>query len=59
MRLSRITCFAVSWPWSTGRSGVAGLSKEASHCFERVDIKQDLKALQEITITERGKMPTI
>ena len=28
---------------------------KASHCFEWADIKQDLKALQEITIEDRGK----
>ena len=27
----------------------------AGHCFEWADIKQDLKALQEITIEDRGK----
>ena len=27
----------------------------AGHCFEWADIKQDLNALQEITIEDRGK----
>ena len=29
--------------------------EKAGHCFEWADIKQDLKALQEITIEDRGK----
>ena len=29
--------------------------EEAGHCFELFDIKQDLKALQEITIEDCGK----
>jgi transposase len=29
--------------------------EKAGHCFEWADIKQDLKALQEITIDDRGK----
>jgi len=29
--------------------------EEAGHCFEWADIKRDLKALQEITIEDRGK----
>ena len=29
--------------------------EKAGHCFEWTDIKQDLKALQEITIEDRGK----
>jgi transposase len=29
--------------------------EEAGHCFEWFDIKQDLKALQEITIEDCGK----
>ena len=29
--------------------------EKASHCFEWADIKQDLKALQEITIEDRDK----
>jgi transposase len=29
--------------------------EKAGHCFEWADIKQDLKALQEITIKDRGK----
>ena len=29
--------------------------ERAGHCFEWADIKQDLKALQEITIEDRGK----
>ncbi len=29
--------------------------ESAGHCFEWADIKQDLKALQEITIEDRGK----
>jgi hypothetical protein len=32
---------------------------KAGHCFEWADIKQDLKALQEITIEDRGKTLTI
>ena len=30
--------------------------EKAGHCFEWADIKQDLKALQEITIEDRGKI---
>jgi transposase len=33
--------------------------EKAGHCFEWADIKQDLKALQEITIEDRGKMLAI
>jgi transposase len=33
--------------------------EKAGHCFEWSDIKQDLKALQEITIEDRGKMLAI
>jgi hypothetical protein len=33
--------------------------EKAGHCFEWADIKQDLKALQEITIEDRGKTLTI
>jgi transposase len=33
--------------------------EKAGQCFEWADIKQDLKALQEITIEDRGKMLTI
>ena len=33
--------------------------QEAGHSFEWADIKQDLKALQEITIEDRGKTLTI
>ena len=29
--------------------------EKAGHCFEWADIKQDLKAMQEITIEDRGK----
>ncbi len=29
--------------------------EKAGYCFEWADIKQDLKALQEITIEDRGK----
>ncbi|MCX5825697.1 MAG: hypothetical protein NTY86_19975 [Deltaproteobacteria bacterium] len=29
--------------------------EKAGHCFEWADIKQDLKALQEITIEDKGK----
>jgi hypothetical protein len=29
--------------------------EKAGHCFEWADIKQDLKALQQITIEDRGK----
>jgi len=29
--------------------------EETGHCFEWADIKQDLKALQEIVIEEQGK----
>ena len=29
--------------------------EKAGHCFEWADIKQDLKALQEITVEDRGK----
>lgn len=33
--------------------------ESAGHCFEWADIKQDLKALQEITIEDRGKILVI
>ena len=33
--------------------------EKAGHCFEWADIKQDLKALQEITVEDRGKMLAI
>ncbi len=33
--------------------------EKAGHCFEWADIKQDLKALQEVTIEDRGKMLAI
>ena len=33
--------------------------EKAGHCFEWADIKQDLKALQEITIEDRGKILAI
>ena len=29
--------------------------EEAGHCFEWVDIKQDLKSLQEVVIEDNGK----
>ena len=46
--------FAVSWPGSR-RSWICR-PRKAGHCFEwAVHIKQDLKALQEITIEDKGK----
>ena len=45
---------AASWPWFFGRNWTARLEK-AGHCFEWADIKQDLEALQEVTIEEQNK----
>jgi hypothetical protein len=51
---SGVTFFAASWPWSSGRTLDRRLAK-AIHCFEWADIKQDIKAFEEITIEDRGK----
>jgi transposase len=41
------------------RKELDGRLEKAGHCFEWADIKQDLKALQEITIEDGGKTLTI